>query len=291
MRRILVKILKKFEYMLSKGYESRCSRAKILSIEGDIATVEALGLIWKLDTKRYLDRDILNNGIFEPYSTELIQELVKPNMVVGDIGANFGYYALQFGRLVGKSGYVYAFEPVQRYSVRLLEHLKLNNITNVEFVNKALSNRIGKAQISVGECSATFHSYSSNGPKELQEVSITTLDTFVKERGIGRLDFLKVDLDGHEPMFLEGAQNTLSKFKPIILIEFSQPNLHASGSAAWDLVDKLEDFGYVLVSTKNRKIFPNRPECLKEVANFSHSVNVLCIPSGSELLNIFGINR
>lgn len=288
MRRILIKVFKKMENMLSKGDESRYSRTKVLSMDGNIATVKALGFIWKLDAKRYLDRDILNNGVFEPYSTALVQQLVKPDMIVGDVGANFGYYTLQFGRLVGQNGYVYAFEPVDRYRIRLLEHLKLNNITNVEVINKALSNKIGKAQISVGECSGTFHWCVPKDAEEVQEVFITTFDTFVEERKIQKLDFLKVDLDGHEPMFLEGAQNTLTKFKPIMLIEFCQLSLHAAGSAAWDLVDKLEDFGYVLVSTKSRKVFPNRLECLKEVANFSHSINVLCIPSGSELLDVFG---
>lgn len=288
MRRILIKILKKIKYILSEVYKDIYFRTKIISKKGNIATVKALGFIWKLDTKRYIDREILNNGVFEPYATALVQQLLKPGMVVGDIGANFGYYTLQFGRLVGQSGYVYAFEPVSRYRKRLLEHLKLNDITNVEVINKALSNKIGKAQIYVGECSGTFHWCAPKDAEEVQEVPVTTFDAFVQEHKIQKLDFLKVDVDGHEPNFLQGAQNVLIKFKPIMLFEFCQESLYAAGSAAWDLVDKLEDLGYVLVSTKSRTEFLTRQECLKEVANFSHSVEVLCIPSGSELLNIFG---
>lgn len=284
---LLIRVLKKLEYILIKVNKKRHFLVKIISMNKNVAKVKALGFIWKLDITRYLDRGILENGVFEPYSTALVKDLIKPGMVVADIGANFGYYTLQFGRLVGKSGYVYAFEPVDRYRIRLLEHLKMNNIINVEVIDKALSNKQGKAKISVGECSGTFHWCSQQKPEEVREVLITTLDTFVEERKIRKLDFLKVDLDGHEPMFLEGAQNTLNNFRPIILTEISQESLYAAGSTAWDFVNKLEHFGYILVSTKNRKVFSSHLECLKEVANFSHSVNVLCVPLENKLLNNF----
>ena len=213
--------------------------------------------------------------------------LVKPGMIVGDIGANFGYYSLQFSRLVGENGFIFAFEPVNRYMIRLLEHLKLNNIMNVEVIDVALSNKIGEAQISVGECSGTFHWSSSNEPDDLQDVCVSTLDAFVKERNIKKLDFLKVDLDGHEPMFLDGAKNTIERFKPIMIIECSQESLFISGSSAWNLLDKLEELGYILISERTRKIFSNRLECLKEVGNFTNSANILCVPFGNHLLNQF----
>ena len=88
-------------------------------------------------------------------------------------------------------------------------------------------------------------------------------------------------------MFIEGARNTLAKLKPVMIIEFSQIGLHVAGSSAWELADKIEELGYILVSTKSKKVFQNRLECLKEVANFSHEVNVLCIPLESKLLDNF----
>jgi len=286
-QKLLIKLLRSLDSIFFKEYSRKHLKVQILSKEGSIATVKALDFIWKLDTTRYIDEYILKNGIFEPESTALIQKLVEPSMIVLDVGANFGYYTLQFARLVGENGYVYAFEPVDRYRARLGEHLRLNNIRNVEVINKALSNKIATAKISVGECSATFHWCSPGEAEEVQEVHLTTFDAFVEEHKIQKIDFLKVDLDGHELMFFEGAKNTLRKVKPIMLVEFCQEFLYASGTAAWDLADKLENLGYVLISTKSRRAFQNRQECFKEVANFSHSVNVLCIPSASELLDVF----
>ena len=282
MKNFLMRVLKKLEYILIKGNKKRRFSVKIIFMNKNIAKVKVLGFIWKLNTTRYLDRVILENGIFEPYSTTLVNELIKPGMVVADIGANFGYYTLQFGRLVGKSGYVYAFEPVDRYRIRLLEHLKMNNIINVEVINKALSNKQGKAQISVGECSGTFHWCSQQRAEEVQEVLITTLDIFVEENKIQKLDFLKVDLDGHEPMFLEGAQNTLTKLKPIVLIEFCQYSLYAAGYQGWELADQLESLGYVLYNERTRKPFATRRDFLMYAVNFSHSVNVLACPGGAK---------
>lgn len=282
MRKFLIRVLKKIEHILTERSKKKYPRTKILSTDGNIIKTEALGFIWKLDKNRYLDKSILDNGVFELESTELVQKFIKPGMIVADIGANFGYYTLQFGRLVGKSGYVYAFEPVDRYRIRLLEHLKMNNIINVEVINKALSNKQGKAQIFVGECSGTFHWCSQQRAEEVQEVLITTLDTFVKENKIQKLDFLKVDLDGHEPMFLEGAQNTLTKLKPIVLIEFCQYSLYAAGYQGWELADQLESLGYVLYNERTREPFATRRDFLMYAVNFSHSVNVLACPGGAK---------
>jgi FkbM family methyltransferase len=274
------------------SFQKKCSvdytPVKILSVEENIVTAEVHGFIWKLDKTRYLDNQILKHGVFEKESKELIEDLVHPGMVVADIGANFGYYTLPMSKLVGPQGYVYAFEPVDRYRHRLLEHIKLNNIINVEVSNYALSNASGHGQINIGECSGTFHWCAPQKPEFTQKVILTTLDTYIEKREINKLDFIKVDLDGHETFFLEGAKNTLLKYKPIVLIESSQMNLHEAGSAAWELVDMIEDLNYTLISAKSRKIFPSRLDCLKEVANFSHSADILCIPSCHKLLELFG---
>lgn len=292
-RRKLIKILRKLDNILFKNNlkiktpPPKKTGARIISENGNIVMAEALGIIWKLDKQRYLDREILEYGVFDPYTTAVVNQLVKPGMVVIDVGANFGYYTLQFAKLTGRTGCVYAVEPVDRYRERLIDTLKLNNVTNVKVIGNALSNKQGKSRISVGECSATFHWQEQYSPEESYEVPVTTLDALVKENKINKLDFIKIDMDGHETTFLEGAEKRLTVFKPLMIIEFCQSGLYTAGSASWELADKLESTGYAMVSVKSKKVYPNRRECLRETANFSHSVDVLCIPLENPILKEF----
>jgi protein-L-isoaspartate O-methyltransferase len=57
-----------------------------------------------LDPTRWIDRNIIETGVFEPRSTEVVEELVSPGDVVLDVGANIGYFTLLLSRLVGERG-------------------------------------------------------------------------------------------------------------------------------------------------------------------------------------------
>src|SRR5438067_4805323 len=103
---------------------------EILEDDGGWVTCRINDLIWKLDPTQCIDRDLLEDGMFEPASTKWVEQIVQPGMVAIDVGANFGYYTVRLSKLVGPGGRVHAFEPSQRYRERLLGHLKLNHCEN-----------------------------------------------------------------------------------------------------------------------------------------------------------------
>ncbi|MDQ3242738.1 MAG: FkbM family methyltransferase [Gemmatimonadota bacterium] len=82
-------------------------------------------------------------GIYEPAETALVQQLVGPGSTVLDIGANIGYYTLQFAELVGASGRVIAFEPDPANFELLARNTQLNGYLNVTLVQRAASNTAG----------------------------------------------------------------------------------------------------------------------------------------------------
>jgi hypothetical protein len=86
---------------------------------------ERQGLKWRLQMEHSIDREIAL-GIFEPATTRLVNKIVKPGMTLIDVGANLGYYTIVFASLVGKSGKVFAFEPVKQYYEKLLWHVEAN---------------------------------------------------------------------------------------------------------------------------------------------------------------------
>ncbi|MDR2067508.1 MAG: FkbM family methyltransferase [Holosporaceae bacterium] len=117
---------------------------------------------------------------------------------------------------------VYAFEPTDETYEYLLQTAKLNK--NIHPVKKGLGsaktvevlannkhgssgNRIVSGNLAEGE------------PREgMQRVEITTVDDFVKENGLTRVDFIKADIEGYERHMLEGARETLKKFAPKLAI-------------------------------------------------------------------------
>jgi FkbM family methyltransferase len=253
---------------------------EILERQGDWLVCRIDGLIWRLDPSQSIDRGLLEDGLFEPASTEWVDKLVTPGMVTVDVGANIGYYTIRLSRLVGPQGQVHAFEPSKRYRDRLLDHVKRNDCKNVVISDYGLSDEESEDMLYADNISATMHWPNDDKPPTFEEtIRLRTLDSYVEEGNLSSLDFVKVDIDGHEQRFIAGATKTLRRFQPIILMEFSQLSLVM---ADWDverLAKQLTDLGYSLHSERTGESYPSRLAFLVEAMNCSHSVNVLCYPT------------
>jgi FkbM family methyltransferase len=237
------------------------------------------GFYWRLDPTQCIDADILDDGLFEPTSIKWVDQVVKPGMVVVDVGANFGYYTLRLSRLVGPSGQVHAFEPSVRYRERLLDHLRQNGCSNVIVMDYGLSDQSAEHQLYGDNVSATMHWHDdAKSPTVNEKIVLRTLDSYVQGAGISRLDFIKVDIDGHEPSFVAGASQTLSRFRPLILMEFANLSLWAAGSNAESLGRQLTELGYSLHCERTDEPYPSHADFLRDAMNCSHSVNIFCYP-------------
>ncbi|MBK6328495.1 MAG: FkbM family methyltransferase [Chloroflexi bacterium] len=80
-------------------------------------------------------------GFHEPNTFEVFRQLVKPGMVVADIGANHGYFSVFLNKMVGPNGLVYAFEPVPKTFAVLQRALAQNGASVVKPVCAAVSNK------------------------------------------------------------------------------------------------------------------------------------------------------
>ncbi len=252
---------------------------KIISREENTVTCKVRGIVWKLDARQHVDLEILNKGVFERDSIKWLNNFIKPGMVAADVGANFGYYTVQISRLVGPSGKVYGFEPSARFRNRLTSHLKENHCENVTVLDYGLSDLSQSFELFGSGDTATLHwSDTDSAPTHRETIKVRRLDDFVEEEKITRLDFVKIDIDGHEPKFLEGAKKTLVTFKPILLIEFAEMFLSKAGSDSIRLGEELHSLGYVLSPEDTLKPFSSQMDFIRATKNFSHSINVICIP-------------
>ncbi len=252
---------------------------KVMTQDDDWVLCETGNIKWKLNKKEYIDREIINKGVFELQLTHLVHQYVKPGMVVLDVGANIGYYTIQFSKLVEGEGRVFAFEPSSHYLDRLSINIELNKCRNVVVCPFGLSDDDGTGVLLGDDISSTMH-WTSNDitQTKTENISLRTLDGYLIEEKLGRLDIIKVDIDGHEPFFINGAFKTISRFHPLIFMEFSQLNLVMAGSSVEHLASQFEKLGYKLGSEKHNRPYLNYLEFLIDTMNCTHSVNVICYP-------------
>jgi FkbM family methyltransferase len=240
--------------------------------------VERQGLRWRLLMDRYIDRTIAIEGVFEPDTTRLIGDMVKPGMHVLDVGANVGYYTLLLARAVGPTGRVWAFEPTPTFIRDLRWHVDHNGFRDrVVLLPFGLSDRNASTLISIDDVSATLH-WAGDGPAPAQElIELRPLDECVVELGLSRIDFIKVDVDGHEPQLLEGARETLRRFQPTMVMELAQHCLHVAHSDVRDVARQLSDLDYDICDERTREPYPSEMAFLRACANFDRSANVLLL--------------
>jgi FkbM family methyltransferase len=168
-------------------------------------------------------------------------------MVFFDVGSNVGYYTLLAAPLVGQSGQIHAFEPVAEQHADLRANLERNQLLNVVPERLILTDRAGTMEINLGaEDNAGSASvnivYREDRPTE--RVDCTTLDKYLSERGLTRLDVLKIDVEGHEPFVVRGMSETLRKLKPLLLVEVRGDMLEEVGSSREALFAQIAEHGY-----------------------------------------------
>ncbi len=184
---------------------------------------------------------------YELKETRFFRRYLKAGMVFFDVGANVGYYSLLAADILN-DGSIHSFEPVGQQYEDLMENLQRNELTNVTVNRLIMSNRSGSLDIHLGSednsgsASVEFVYREADAGKET--VECTTLDEYVKKHEIRQIDVIKIDTEGHETSVLQGAQETLQKFKPLLLIEVRGEMLEEIGSSREQFYQQMKDLGY-----------------------------------------------
>lgn len=161
-------------------------------------------------------------GYYEPITTLLACELVRTTDVFIDAGANIGFFTLVLSS--SRPGLrVIAFEPNPKNFQLLHANVHLNQFGNVTCEPLALSDMSGTAALylSRSDMSASLESDFDNSRGAVIKVSTSTLDGYLAQRPVSGRLLIKVDVEGHEPAFFQGAQKTISNHKPDIITEIT----------------------------------------------------------------------
>ena len=166
---------------------------------------------------------VMLDGYWEMWLTQFLARRVKPGMTAIDVGANFGYFTLLLGDLVGAAGHVVAVEPNPEAASLLLESVLLNgHQTRTTVVPLALGASAGRGWLFApdGEPKNASLVADENRPGgRTIEVSTLTLDEVALP--YAKVDLVKIDAEGGEQGIIAGMRQLIVRDRPMIVLEFN----------------------------------------------------------------------
>jgi FkbM family methyltransferase len=196
---------------------------------------------------RYVSRAIHLND-YETIETSFVRKTVRPGMRVLDIGANLGWFTVQMAKLVGPSGQVISFEPRSDLFYYLSRTVCENQFDNVSLHNCALGDHVGEVElhwpangVNPGGTQLNLTEVISTGML-YQKTAMRVLDEEIN----GKIDFIKIDVEGAEKLVLSGAKRILMESRPIILSEVSPDSLRQVSNIGFsEYMALLQSIGYI----------------------------------------------
>jgi len=194
-------------------------------------------------------------SFYEPETTILLASVLKPGDVFVDVGAHVGYFTVLAAALVGAGGQVVSFEPEPGNYAQLIEHIRLNALTQVLPIHCAAGAEAGVHEL---HCNADndgghalwdvrSHPYNdrSRAAPRTHPVFVTTLDTALGAVAPGRIRAIKIDVEGNEHAVLRGARRTLEAHRvPFVIAEVNRLGLSQMGTSQLGLRAFMTRLGY-----------------------------------------------
>lgn len=221
-------------------------------------------------------------GVFEPFESAIMRKYIKKGDSVLDIGANIGYYTLIFAQLVGSAGRVFAFEPDPENFALLQKNIEMNGYNNVTLVHKAVASTAGIIRLYICANNKGNHRiHDANDGRASIKVEAVRLDDFFKDYD-GRIDFIKMDIEGAEMEVISGASSLLQRNQNLkIATEFCPLWLRIFGIKPEEYLDLLKKHGFRLYNINEQKksvelvtIDKLLKTCIIETGDYT---NLLCI--------------
>jgi len=193
---------------------------------------------------------------YEPETVPLFFELARRSQTTFDVGAHVGTFSLLAAH-ANPAGRVFAFEPLPANFRRLQQNLVLNGLTNVQGIEAAVSNEMGRADffttdlVTIPDMSSlgrdcvrssldgAYADHAAGTELRTLTVNVVTLNQVAREHDVTRVDLVKIDAEGRDPQVLEGMSEVLRRDRPHLIVEV----LAAFETGSW-IESILEPLGY-----------------------------------------------
>jgi len=235
---------------------------------------------------------------YEPKTVDATRRLVTPGMLVLDIGEHVGYYSVLLSALVGRGGVVHAFEPnLHNYALlventRALQNVRphavaLGDKDEIGTLHDAYAESGGSslftdpAGVTASHARARVARLRNAGVRALRcHIQIVTGDRYLESRGVTRVDFIKMDIEGAEPKAIKGLTDTLSRSRHLQLVtEFCPAMLRASGESPVAFLELLSSLFDKIIVIERRKVFEQSKYAMlvNTMNSGRRKANLLCL--------------
>jgi FkbM family methyltransferase len=227
--------------------------------------VSSLGLVCELERGVYVriasPKDAMEKALVygwkEKKEADRFLSFIRPGMTVFDVGSNLGTYSMLAARRVGPNGRVHAFEPTPRVAAKVERNAQLNGFDNIIINQVAVSSEPGMV---------TFYTHeeddrNSMGAASETKISVpaTTLDLYVQNAAVAKVDAMKIDAEGAEVLAFRGGERLLAGegAPDVILLEVSPEALSLMGSTPAELNAILRGHRYDLETLAEHEGYQN----------------------------------
>lgn len=231
-----------------------------------------------------IENDIFWKGLtggWEKISMQFWMKLAKQAKVILDIGANTGIYALA-AKSLNREAAVFAFEPLKQMFSKLTANSQLNNY-DIVCIEKAVSDKNGKAiiyetgndHVAAASLNSEIRQYG-NLDRET-EIEAITLETFIRDNNIKKIDLIKIDVETYEPNVIAGYKQYLSLHRPDVLVEVLNDEV---GDKLQPMFDGLD---YVYFNIDDKKGTIRKTDTIKKSDYFNY---LLCTKESARKLRL-----
>ena len=174
---------------------------------------------------------------FGEFESNLLRYIIKPNSVAVDVGANHGAYTYLLSKICKT---VISFEPNKSLAKRLVDA----KLPNVNVMPYGLSSRKSECNLYFEEVDGMLETGTASinvqinvEKKRSIKVDVISLDSLC----LTQVDFIKIDVEGHELEAIAGAVQTIKKYNPIMLIEIEQRHISIG---IWEVINTVLQLDY-----------------------------------------------
>ncbi len=244
-------------------------------IGGNVAVVSPWpGVRFETDLTDRIQRQMWA-GVYEPHVHECFSVILEPGAVYFDVGAHIGFHAVFAAHRVGQRGRVFAFEADPRVYERLAHNLSQfhwaqaitaavwDSSGSLTFERSSTKNESGWGSVTA---------VRDFGKGEHLEIPSVALDDWFRDSRLERWDAMKLDAEGSELAVLCGAQSSLEKFRPSLIMEINPILLEQGGVSPSGVADFLLERGYRLFRLEFRRLESWNP------AKHTDFCDALCLP-------------
>jgi FkbM family methyltransferase len=210
-------------------------------------------------------------GEFSWAETQVFRQIVKPGMLVVEAGANIGAHTVELARIIARKGELHAFEPQRLVFQNLCANLAINQIENAFAYQMALGERSGTILVPPMNPNTVFN----NGGVSLrnadggESVPLAMLDMLQ----LPACHFLKIDVEGMEVEVIQGAVNTIERYRPTMFVENDRPE---RSRELLSLISELNyDAYWHFAHLFNPENYANDTD---DIFTNIASVNIVCVP-------------